>query len=218
VVVVAGHDAETDQVLIADREVELHPVGWDVLERARGSTFKPFPPRYRWFTFDFTSGRPPTPTEVCDAIGDVCRGMLGAPIANLGVKGIRTAALRTRRWPLELDDEALRRVCATAAVFIDNRGGTGGGIFRSMYSRFLVEAAAITGQDRFAELSPRLGAIGDRWEEVAAALASAAEAADPPADLEVACAVMLDLAQSEQGFWEDLAASVEHRTPAPVRQ
>ena len=53
VVVAAGFEPDTKRVLIADRDAELHPVDWEVLELARGSTFKPFPPRHEWFTFDF---------------------------------------------------------------------------------------------------------------------------------------------------------------------
>ena len=40
VVVVAGYDAETGHVLIADREEELHPVSLEALARARSSKFK----------------------------------------------------------------------------------------------------------------------------------------------------------------------------------
>lgn len=42
-VVVAGYDPDTMRVLVADRDKELHPVGWDELESARGSQYKPFP-------------------------------------------------------------------------------------------------------------------------------------------------------------------------------
>ena len=51
-----------------------------------------------------------------------------------------------------------------------------------MYARFLGEAAAITGEPRLAGMGTELTAIGDRWEEVAAAFALAAQA-DDPADL-----------------------------------
>ncbi|TCC30728.1 DUF4872 domain-containing protein [Kribbella speibonae] len=107
VVVVAGYDAETGQVLIADRDRVLHPVDWNVLEKARGSTYKPFPPRHTWYTFDFAAAREPRAADVRAAIGEVCDGMLNPPIANLGVAGIRKAIRETLRWPEALDEAAV---------------------------------------------------------------------------------------------------------------
>ena len=43
--------------------------------------------------------------------------------------------------------------------------GTGGGGFRLMYAAFLHEAAHITGDDRYLEISKRMMGIGDRWRE-----------------------------------------------------
>jgi len=208
VVVVAGYDPGTGRVLIADRDPGLHPVDWDALERARGSTHKPFPPQHKWLTFDFSGARAPGAAEVREAIGEACRGMLEPPIANLGVKGIRKARTETLRWPELLDEAALRRTCANTAMFIDHRGGTGGGIFRYMYARFLGEAAAITGEPRLAPMGAELRAIGDRWEAVAAALARAARAKAPAALLEEATRPLDEIADCEEDFWGRLAVLV----------
>ncbi len=204
VIVVAGYDPGTGRVLVADRDRELHPVEWDALEKARGSEYKPFPPRHTWYTFDFSTARPPTPADVRESIGEVCHGMLAPPIANLGVKGIRKAIRETMRWPAVLDEDALGRTCFNVAIFIDHRGGTGGGIFRHMYARFLGEAASITGESRLAGMGTELAAIGDRWEEVAAAFAEAAQAENPADLLETATKPMHDIADREQDFWERL--------------
>lgn len=208
VIVVAGYDPDTGRVLVADRDRELHPVEWDALEKARGSEYKPFPPRHTWYTFDFSAARPPSPAEVRESIGEVCQGMLAPPIANLGVKGIRKATRETMRWPEILDAAALARTCFNVAMLIDHRGGTGGGIFRYMYARFLGEAASITGEARLTGMGTELAAIGDRWEEVAAFFAKAAQA-DSPADLlETATEPMRDIADREQDFWERLDAMI----------
>jgi hypothetical protein len=208
VVVVAGYDPDTRQVLVADRDRKLHPVDWDALERARGSQYKPFPPRHTWYSFDFAAARPPTQAEVRESIGEVCHAMLAPPIANLGVKGIRKAIRETVKWPEVLDADALRRTCFNVSLFIDRRGGTGGGIFRYMYARFLGEAASIIGETRLRELGTELTMIGDRWEEVAAAFAAAAQADDPADLLEAATKPMHGIADHEQDFWERLAATV----------
>jgi hypothetical protein len=203
---VAGYDPDTGRVLVADRDRELHPVEWDVLEKARGSEFKPFPPRHTWYTFDFAAAHPSTPAEVRESIGEVCHGMLEPPIANFGVKGIRKAIRETVRWPEVLSPDALRRTCFSVAMFIDHRGGTGGGIFRYMYGRFLGEAALITGEARLAGMGTELTAIGDRWEEVATAFATAARAGHPADLLETATKPMHAIADLEQDFWERLRA------------
>jgi len=208
VVVVAGYDPDTMRVLVADRDQDLHPVGWEALEKARGSQYKPFPPRHTWYTFDFAAARPPSAAEVRESIGEVCRGMLTPPIANFGVKGIRKAIRETAKWPQVLDTDALRRTCFNVAMFIDRRGGTGGGIFRYMYGRFLGEAASITGEPRLTRMGTELAAIADRWEETAAAFTQAAQADNPAGLLEVITRPMHDIADLEQDFWERLGTMI----------
>ena len=208
VVVVAGYDPDTGRVLIADRDRELHPVEWNVLEQARGSRYRPFPPEHAWYTFDFTASRAATAAEIRGSIAEVCRGMLDPPIANLGVKGIRKAIRETLRWPRVLDPEALRRTCGNVAMFIDERGGTGGGIFRYMYGRFLAEAASITAEPRLADMGAELALIGDRWEQVAVGFDAAARADEPAALLEAATKPMHEIADREQDFWSRLDTMV----------
>lgn len=178
------------------------------IEQARGSRYKPVPPRHAWYSLDFAAAHPPTAGDVREAIGEVCHGMLAPPIANLGVKGIRKAIRETTRWPEILDADALRRTCFNVALFIDRRGGTGGCIFRYMYARFIGEAASITGEPRLTAMEAELTAIGDQWEEVAAAFAEAAQAANPEELLATATRPMGEVADREQDFWERLDALI----------
>ena len=204
VVVLAGYDPETRQVLVADREEKLHPVSLDALARARGSKFKPFPPRNTWYTFDFTRRRPPKPQEVRQAIRETTRAMLNPPIANLGVKGIRKAAQRMLEWSKIMDEESLRFACFNVFIFIDAKGGTGGGIFRYMYGRFLKEAASITGDEQLAQAGEEMRAIGHQWQQVASVFESAYTAQAPSALLPRASELMLAIADREQAAWERL--------------
>jgi hypothetical protein len=204
VVVLAGHDPETRQVLVADRDGELHPVSLETLARARGSGFKPFPPRNTWYTFDFSHKRPPTEREVRQAIREVTTGMLKPPITNLGVRGIRTAAERIVNWPRIMSKDDLRYACFNVFVFIDAKGGSGGGIFRYMYGRFLKEAAAITDDERLSNMGQEIHSIADQWQQVAQTFEEAHSRTDPSGLFCEASRLILDIADREQTTWQQL--------------
>ncbi len=203
-VVVCGYDPSTRQVLIADRDGELHPVSMDDLEKARGSTYKPFPPRHKWYTFDFSDKRQPTIVEVREAIAEQIQPMLDPPISNIGVKGIRKAAKRALKWPDQMGEEELRFTLFNAYIFVDATGGTGGGLFRYMFSRFLREAAGITGDPRLNESADEFQHIGDKWQEVAEIFKRGWEAKDPVAVLAETTAPMMELADLEEAAWGHL--------------
>jgi hypothetical protein len=204
VVVVAGYDPSHRQVLVADRDGELHPVSLEDLARARGSQFKPFPPGHTWYTFDFSKARPPKPAEVRQAIREVVAGMLEPSITNLGVKGIRKAAERTLKWPEIMSGDELRFTCFNIFIFIDATGGTGGGIFRFMYGHFLKEAATIIGDDRLGEVGEEMSKIGDQWQAVAQIFKQAYTAPDPVSLLPEATTRMLTIADREEAAWTQL--------------
>lgn len=201
VIVVAGYDPETRQVLIADRDLELHPIAWEDLAKARGSTFKPFPPKNHWYTYDFSKYHPPTTEGVVLSIQEMTTGMLEPPISNFGVKGIRKAAKQILKWPQALDADALRRTCFNTFVFIDAMGGTGGGIFRYMLGRYLKEAAEMTGENELVEIGDQFKVIGDRWQQVAGIFKHAFEIDDPAASLPETTAPMMAIADLEQETW-----------------
>lgn len=160
-IVVCGYDPATQQVLIADRDGTPHPVTLAQLALARGSTYKPFPPGHAWYTFDFSGKRPPTAAEVRQAIAEQAAGMLRPPIRNLGIAGIRKAAQQVLHWPNLMADTELCAALFNVYIMIDATGGTGGGLFRYMFGRFLTEAAALTGEERFASLGQTWERLGD---------------------------------------------------------
>jgi len=208
-VVICGYDPETDCVLVADRDEELHLVPMEDLERARGSTFKPFPPKNLWYTFDFGEKREPSAAEVRQAILDQTGPMLAPPIRNIGVKGIRKAAQMVPKWPEKMDQEELRFALFNAWIFISPEGGTGGGSFRYMFSRFLREAAVILGDPRLKESAGEFQQIGDEWEELGKWFRQTSRASDPAALLSECVAPLNHLAEVEEAAWRRLQERVQ---------
>jgi hypothetical protein len=203
VVVACGYDETAEQVLIADRD-GLHPVPLTALEKARGSTFKPFPPKNKWFSFDFSQKRPPTAAEIWQAIGQQASLMLEPPISNIGVKGIRKTAERMTKWPDLLSEKDLRWTLFNAYIFISPVGGTGGGTFRYMFSRFLREAAVLTGEVQLDSIAEHFQRIGDAWEEVGKWFRLTSEVDDPALKLPEGTTPILNIADMEQQAWEGL--------------
>jgi hypothetical protein len=204
VVVVCGYDPQTDQVLVADREEALHPLSMEDLSKARGSTFKPFPPKNCWYTFDFGQKRPPTAAEVRQAIQEQAQTMLEPPIRNIGVAGIRKTAQMAPKWADKLDADGLRFALFNAYIFISPVGGTGGGLFRYMFSRFLREGAEITGDARLVESADEFRRIGDEWEKLGEWFQGASEVPEPAALLGECAAPLNHLADLEEAAWRQL--------------
>ncbi len=209
VIVVCGYDPEMRQVLIADREADLHPVSLEALARARGSTHKPFPPRHCWFTFDFSGKRLPTPDEVRAAIREQAHDMLHPPIRNIGVAGIRKAGEEVVRWPKRMDRHGLKWALFNAYIFITPVGGTGGGAFRYMFSRFLGEAADLTGDARLKSSADEFWGIADGWEAKGQWFKELSELDDPAPLLDDELrAWFAAQADCEQAAWERLLGMV----------
>jgi hypothetical protein len=208
VVVGCGYDAETDQVLIADRDLELHPVPMEVLEKARGSTFKPFPPKHTWYTFDFSKKRAPTPDEVRSAIAEQAHGALEPPIRNFGVPGIRKTAAQIRKWPALLNEDDLRFTMFNTYIMIDAEGGSGGGIFRYMFGRFLREASAILEKPLLLDSADTFRAIGDQWQEIAMLFKQGWNADGPEDVLAEIVKPLHNVADAEETAWTALRECV----------
>ena len=93
-------------------------------------------------------------------------GMLAPPIHNFGIKDIRLAAKRIPEWPGLMTVEESRQALFNVFIFIRPVGGSGGGLFRYMFSRFLIQAATILGNEHLDCLGAAFQQIGDAWESV----------------------------------------------------
>jgi hypothetical protein len=174
------------------------------LEKARSSTHKPFPPKNRWYTFDFRHKRQPVASDIFQAILQQAKPMLEPPIRNIGVPGIRKAAQMVPSWPDKLDIDSLRFALFNTYIFISPTGGTGGGAFRYMFSRFLREASQIASEPRLEESADEFQRIGDKWEDLGEWFRQTSEADNPTPLMGDCVAPLNDLAQLEEEAWGKL--------------
>lgn len=191
-----------------DRDEQVHPVALDVLGQARASRFPPFPPQHGHWRFDFTHQRAPRPGEVRAAIAEGAAGMLNPPIRSLGVAGIRRAADLIPAWPERLEPDELRAACHNGFILIDATGGTGGGIFRYMYGRFLEQAVELTGEVGLHAVAESFREAGDRWQDVALLLREAAGLDKPAEALPRISAMLRPIAELEESMWTRLATEI----------
>jgi len=169
VVVVAGLDEDKGIAYIADTMFKgLQTATLKELEEARSSTFKPFPPQNKWFTFEFPTKLTPIEVAIRNAVNKTTRLMLYPPIKNFGVKGISLFASEIAKWPrLFPPENALFRQLYEVNYIMMEEDGTGGGLFRYLYARFLKEAAELLNNKELAGLSQRYHRIGQKWTIIA---------------------------------------------------
>ena len=164
--VVSGFDG-FQTVLASDMEQKAtglkkgiyFPVSLNELKKARNSTFKPFPPKNAWLEFDFSHFRNPDKQNIYAAIKQTAEAMLYPPISNVGIKGFYRTAREIEKWPGQFNNRQLNMFLFNIYIFIEV-GGTGGGCFRYMYSRFLKEAYQITGNSSLAKASEMIDESG----------------------------------------------------------
>lgn len=171
------------------------------LARARAER-GPMTARNRSFTITAPAPVRVTREHVVSAVRSCAGAFLSAPIANLGHRGIATAARRVRGW-LRRTDRPQEDLPQAARLM--EHGGTGGALFRALYRDFLAECARWlddpalrTGHARYAEAA-------ELWTQTAALIAKAGETGDP-ALLDRAGAVLEELARIEAEAMRALSA------------
>jgi len=170
--VVCGYDGK-DTVLASDIDQKAsglkkgfyHTITLEELRNARNSPYKPFPPKNTYLEFDFIDYYAPRAKDIYSSISQTADSMLNPPISNFGIKGIRHTAKEIMKWQKAFDDNELRMNLFSIYIFIEI-GGTGGGCFRYMYSRFLKEAADIISNKELENIASMIYDSGKLLSEV----------------------------------------------------
>ena len=158
-------DAGAGTARLSDVLDEPQTVALEDLARARGSIYRPFPPRNRLMEFTFPAALPDLGPPALDAVRANAEAVAHPPIANIGIKGFGKFAKELRKWPAAMAPGQLFGALVNAFTYIET-GGTGGSGFRLMYARFLREAHGLNGEGRLLEAA----GLYDRAAEAISAL------------------------------------------------
>jgi hypothetical protein len=212
--VVCGFDGR-DTVLASDMDPKASglkkgfysPVTLEQLGKARGSPFKPFPPKNTRLEFDFSDYHDPRPEDIRSSIAQAVVSQLTPPIKNIGVKGLRHSAVEILKWPRMFNDRDLRMNLFSLYIFFEI-GGTGGGCFRYMYSRFLNEALAVTGNKALGEASALFLQSGKKFTEIGLMFKDAQHMDNIPASIQAASDIFNEISGIEQKAYSCLKDAV----------
>lgn len=212
--VICGYD-DKDRVLASDMEPKAiglkkgfyYPITLEQLRKARSSTFKPFPPKNTYLEFDFSNYHPPKKEDIYSSIKQTIDFMLNPPISNMGIRGIRRTAKEILRWPKIFNDKELRMNLFNIYIFIEV-GGTGGGCFRYMYSRFLNEAANIVPNKAFEKTSSMILESGKLFSKLGLLFKDSEKMKDIHERLNKAIKIFNEIADLEEQAFQYLLGNV----------
>ena len=214
--VVCGYDADNAVVLASDMDHSAPglkkgfyaPITLEQLRKARRSKFKPFPPKNTYLEFDFSTYHQPEAKDIYAAIKQTVESQMNPPIKNMGVKGIRYASDELLKWPDMFEEYDLRMNLFSLYIFIEI-GGTGGGCFRYMYSRFLKESAKITKNNRLSKLAEGFQRAGDMFSEIGLLFKDSEKAEDLDQRIRKASNMFHAMAELEENVYWELERSVK---------
>jgi hypothetical protein len=212
--VVCGYDGDKT-VLASDMDPHMaglktgfySPISLEQLSKARSSPFKPFPPKNLRFEFDFTGFRNPGPAQIVSSIEQTIDAHLNPPIKNFGVEGMRHTATQLLKWPAMFNEKELRMNLFNLYVFIEI-GGTGGGCFRFMYSRFLDEGAKTTGISALAKAAQRFDESGRMFSSVGLMFKDAKKISDLEEKIQAASDEFREIAAHEEETYRFLKKNI----------
>lgn len=142
--VVALYRYDDERAYLVDTVEQGGAVSTSLTSLARARAARgPMSARHRSFTVQVPGavrGVEDVVPALLPAIAACAAAFVTPPIANLGNRGIRTAATRVRSWLNRVGDPC--RDLALVATLME-RAGTGGALFRNLYRDFLTECLVL---------------------------------------------------------------------------
>lgn len=181
---------------------DYHKIPLDTLEKARNSTYKPYPPHNKWVTFNLNDFAGVTEKAILKALTQNSELMLNAPIKSVGLKGINTFAREVLKWS-DYPGDKLKWAVFNSYIMINQIGGTGGGAFRKMYGNFLLETAGIINSGELKETGLNYIKISQIWDEVGFLFLEIFETENKKLLAEISMKLK-EIYQQEVVIWQDI--------------
>ncbi|MHA2352658.1 MAG: BtrH N-terminal domain-containing protein, partial [Candidatus Thorarchaeota archaeon] len=169
-ILVYGIDEKDDEAHVSDRFATPITIPLSRLQKARASEYHPFPAKNKMMQVFMPDEMIPLEEIIPSAVRENADFMLNPPISNMGAKGIMRWKKELHRYPKILpDNQTIAQALIEHFVYIEV-GGSGGSLFRRMYSQFLREASKVMKDSELQKVSVLYDDICDDWSKVAIAV------------------------------------------------
>ncbi|MBN2231162.1 MAG: BtrH N-terminal domain-containing protein [Candidatus Thorarchaeota archaeon] len=166
-VLVSGVDEIKNEAYISDRFSTPITISLSSLQQARASKYHPFPAENKLMTVQMSGKLTPLEDIIPMAIRENAQFMLNPPISNMGIKGILRWRKELQKYPkLMPNAKLLVQALCEHYVYIET-GGSGGALFRRMYSDFLAESSTILRDKLVKNASLEYARISEAWSDLA---------------------------------------------------
>jgi hypothetical protein len=164
---VYGIDEPANKAFLSDRFHGTTEMELTQLQKARASEYPPFPAMNQMVRFTFPETLTPLEEIIPDAIRENAEALLNPPISNVGVKGIARWSNELAKYPKMFPQPRnLVHALVMHYVYIET-GGSGGAIFRQIYSDFLQEAGELMNSSAMLNASEDFREIIAVWRDIA---------------------------------------------------
>jgi hypothetical protein len=164
--VVYGLNEKENTVYVSDRYNKPSTLTIEQFMDAHGSKFAPFPAKNRKLKIIPPEKIPQLDSIIIDAIKENGEFMMNPPIRNFGLAGILKFKKMVKKWPEDYNPEQLLWALTNTWIY-NQTGGTGGALFRNMYTDFLSEAYEIVKLEPLKEAADIYRQAAAAWDNVA---------------------------------------------------
>ncbi len=162
-----GIDEPDNLAYISDRFHGTSTMELTKLQKARASTYPPFPAMNQMVRFSFPEKLTPLETIIPGAIRENIDALLNPPISNAGLKGVLKWSRELSKYPHIIPEpNNLAHALMMHYIYIET-GGSGGAIFRQIYTDFLAEAGELLQNDTILNVSEQYAEIVEVWRGIA---------------------------------------------------